>query len=174
MGASHAQPFSKLEIGLSGSYTSQESKIYSERWNLTSAKSFQVRTPFYIGVAGVNIDVFDYIAKKDPAADFSSINFSSYLSVKIIEYKNFSTISGLLVGIQKTKAEESGFEFNPEERELFFGINIEPQIRISNLILFGDIQYRKVFNFYRQNILLVGLGARFRLPLSQKAINFID
>ncbi|MEQ9089943.1 MAG: hypothetical protein RIE52_02565 [Balneola sp.] len=169
-----AQPFSSVDIGISTSKVNILDESYASRWNLTSAKSFNFRTPFYIGTAGLNIDLFDYESKSDQVSDFSSINFSSYLGFRIFDHKDISIVSGLFVGIQKTDTEDDQFDFNAEERELYFSFSVEPQLRIGNFILFGDIQHRKVFNYYRQNMWFLGAGIKFHIKLPKNIQSFIE
>jgi hypothetical protein len=169
-----AQPFSSIEIGASLSSVTIFDKSYSKRWKILPAKSLKVRTPFYIGIIGANIDLFEYQAKNSQVSDFTSINFSSYLGLNVLKFKSFSASTGVIVGIQKIETDSPEFDFNSEERELYFAFSLEPKVQINRIILFGDFQYRKIFNYYRQHLLTVGTGIRINLSVSKKVRDFVD
>lgn len=169
-----SQPFSNVDIGLTKSSLSLKTNSYSNRWNLSSANSIQVRTPFYVGVVGIGIDLFDYNSKDEDISDISSINFSAYIGLNLLDSKYFELHSGLFIGIQELESSGAGFQSNSVEKELFYAFGIEPQLKYKNLILFSEVQYRRVYNFYRQDIIFAGVGLKIRLTLSEKMRGLID
>lgn len=174
IGALQAQPFSELEIGFSGSHASLQSTIYSERWGLTISKSFHARTPFYFGIAGFNLDFFTYETKNDVNMDVISMNVSSYFGFHMYENNIFRLSPGLLIGVQRTDSEIRHLSGkNNIEIELFYSAVLEPQLRFSKVIIFGDFQFRRIFNYHRQDIFFYGVGTRIHLPVPRKVSEFI-
>lgn len=169
------QPFSSIEIGGSLSQPSIQDASYSSRWDLTSSKSLQFRTPFYIGTAGLSVEFFDYISKKEFYSNIKSVNYSAYLGYKIFQSKRILLYPGVQVGIQKSNFNNDRIGTkNTEERELLLGVNLEVQLKISPIILFSDLKYAKVYNFYRQNLYSVGIGGRINFSLPKKVYEFIE
>ncbi|MEQ9392238.1 MAG: hypothetical protein RLO03_08555 [Balneola sp.] len=170
-----AQPFSVAEIGASVSYPSSQSSIYSERWNLTESRSFHFRTPFYFGKTGFNIEFFDYETRNESNSDASSINLSTYFGFDIIKSKFFKLTPGIFVGMQRlNSATRSRFSSNSIELELFYSASLEPQIVFNRIIIFGDFQYRRIYNFYRQDIFFGGMGIKLQLDLPKRIRSILD
>ncbi|GAB5407712.1 MAG: hypothetical protein BalsKO_00770 [Balneolaceae bacterium] len=169
-----SQPFHYLDVGISQSSFNQLSDIYSNRWELSSVNSIQFRTPFYLGIAGLNVDLFSYKDNEDKTIKVNSLNTSVFFGLNIINQNNFKLSPGILIGIQTLESSSSSFSSNTIESELFYAFTLEPQIMFKNFILFSDFQYRKVFNYYRQNLFSIGVGLKFRLNVSNTIRGYID
>lgn len=166
------QPFHYLDIGISRSSFNQLSDIYSDHWELSSVNSIQFRTPFYLGVAGAGLDFFTYTSKDEGISKISSLSGSAFFGLNTIDTKNIILSTGVLIGIQQI--ESTDFGENPIESELFLAFTLEPQIKLKSFILFSEFQYRRVFNFHRQNILVIGAGVKFRVNINDKLRGYID
>lgn len=162
-----SQPFSYLDIGISRSSFNQLSDIYSDRWDLSSVNSIQLRTPFYLGVAGIGFDFFSYTRKEDNANKINSLNASVFFGLNAINTKHFLLSSGVLIGIQRVDL-NVGSGLNSGESEQFYAFALEPQVKFRNFIFFSELQYRRVFNYYRQNFFIVGLGLKYRIGIGDK------
>ncbi len=160
-----------MDIGISRSSINQLSDIYSDRWELSSVNSVQFRTPFYLGVAGVGLDFFTYTSKES-FSEISSLSASAFFGLNTIDTKNIILSSGVLIGIQQI--ESTDFGGNPVESELFLAFTLEPQVKLKSFILFSEFQYRRVFNYHRQNLLVIGAGVKFRFKIVEKLRGYID
>jgi len=170
----NSQPFHYLDVGISRSSFNQLSDIYSNNWDLSSVNSIQFRTPFYIGTAGVGLDFFSYTNKSDNTFEISSLNASAFFGLDAIKTKNFIISTGVLIGVQRIEASAEFFGENPAETELYTALALEPQVKLGNFILFTEFQYRRIFNYYRQNLFTVGLGLKYRIGIGEKLRGFID
>lgn len=168
------QPFHYLDVGISRSSFNQLSDIYSDRWELSSVNSIQFRTPFYLGVAGAGLDFFTYTSKEDQDERATSTNASAYFGFTPINNKSFLLSSGFLVGVEIMEVPTDRFGSIPRETELFLGLTLEPQIRVTRFIIFSEFQYRRVFNYYRQNLFSIGGGVKVRFNVSDKIRGYID
>lgn len=164
-----SQPFSNVQFGIGYHNTSQMVKSYSSRWDLSNSISVSARTPFYVGDIGLSLNYFDYIPKEN-SGQIKSINYSLSIghSFNLIKDRlHFYLAAG--TGIQKTTILSNNFT----ERELFYLAKLEPSFNFKNLIFFGSFEFRKIFNYERQHLLMYGGGLRVRLFLPEKIQEFI-
>lgn len=169
-----AQPFSYLEIGGSLSSPSLQDESYSSRWALTDAYSIQLRLPYYKRlIIGLEVTYFDYKEKAKEYSDIFATNYSALIGINAFRNHSLNVFLGTDVGIQKTWLLDDEFKSNPDERELYYSVIVEPQISVSKVIIFGSVKYQKIFNYRRQHIFYVGTGFRFRVNLPNKLQDFI-
>ncbi len=170
----YSQPLSSIEIGGSLYSPSLQDKSYSSRWALSNAYSFQLRAPYYKGlIIGIEVTYFDYEKKLEAYSDIYAINYSLLFGVNTFRKKRINVLLGVETGIQEIWLLDLSPIYNPDERELYYSLIMEPQILTEKIIFFGSLKYQKVFNFRRQHILYVGSGIRIRVNLPRKIQEFI-
>ncbi|MEQ9263935.1 MAG: hypothetical protein RLN81_01845 [Balneolaceae bacterium] len=147
---------------------------YSERWKLSNKLSLSVSTPFYLGNLRAFIDLIDYESNDGQSVDFNSVNYAIGLSHRIGFTRFLAIDGGVNFGIQKIAKDIPNVTSDSIERELFYAFLLEPGIRTKYILFYGSFEYRKIYNFERQNLYFLGAGIRVRLFTPDKIRNFID
>lgn len=128
-------------------------------------------------MVGVNISKFDYktIATGIRIFDFESINYSVDFGYRIEIHQNISAFGAIGTGVQKlTNRYERPYGYKyTDEREMFYLAKFEPRFELKHVVMFGSIEYWRVFNYKRQHVLFTGAGIRLRLFLPEKWQEFI-
>ncbi|MGN8225230.1 hypothetical protein [Gracilimonas sp. BCB1] len=172
-----SQPFSHLVIGGSLQDVSFLNEKYSSNWTLTNGYSISAHTPFYVGTIGLQVNKYNYrtIANQIRAFNFRSVNYSVDFGYRLRINNYFYVFGAIGTGIQKLTnryKRPNGYLYT-DERELFFLAKFEPQADFKYFILFGNIEYRNVLNYYRQQLLFIEGGVRLRFSLPKKLQEFI-
>ena len=165
--ALRAQPFSEIELVASYGALSQYEDNYNQRLSVSDGISFAVRTPYYIGYLGFNLDYFNYNRKNENFYDFTSIHASLGLFNKINFTKYLSLNIGLSSGIQNLIYD--GLEDKrTSESELFYALEVEPSLNFKGFSVVLDSNVRRVYSYHRQTILFIGLGLKTSFMLSKR------
>ncbi len=168
-----SQPFSTLEFGISYNNVQLLDESYRDLWSVNNSTYFTVRMPYYLGRIGANIDFFDY-SSIDGSDSFESINYSAGF---FFRSKRFSTIfleTALTTGIQTLTVKKGANDFfNESERELFYSIKLEPSIPIQNVVLVANFEFRKIYNYQRQNLFIYGFGLRYKVTTPTRVAELI-
>lgn len=171
---SQTLPFSIIEISSSISNSTIVDDNYSERWKLSNKLSLSVSTPFYLGNLRAFIDLIDYESNDGQSVGFNSVNYAIGLSHRIGFTRLLAIDGGVNFGIQKIAKDVPNVTSDSIERELFYAFLLEPGIRTRYILFYGSFEYRKIYNFERQNLYFLGAGVRVRLFTPDKIRNFID
>ncbi len=168
-----AQAFESLEIGGFYANVNIQQTVYSDRWETTNPIGLNIRMPFYIGTVGVNLSFFEYRKKVDQASDAIARNTIFFWGINLIEYKKFSFVSGVSTGMLSTKLTESQFNYAGTERELNLGLHSEFRIKFEPIILFTEVQYQKVYNYYRQELIHLNFGLKMNIDIPKKVVDLV-
>ena len=168
------KPFSTIEISTSISQSNLIDDNFSEFWKPGDKFSISVSTPFYLGYLSAYVDFIDYEAISDRTVGFNTVNYALGLSHRLALTQLFIVDGKANFGIQEIAQDVPNVTSDSIERELFYAFSLEPGIRTKYLFLFGSLEYRKIFNFNRQNLYFIGAGIRVRLFLPDKVRSFID
>ncbi len=167
----NSQPFSKLDIGLGYNSAFLMNDPFSSRWDIENSISLSILTPFYIGKAGLGIDYFFYSSPDDQNIEYESYVYSFGLFFEQTIAKYFFITLGPYVGIQDLIADET--IDNVQERELLYGIKIEPGFSIKQVSFFLSAETTRTFFYNRQDIVFFGGGIRYKLSLPESLQDII-
>ena len=162
-----AQPFSEIELMASYGTLYQYEDNYNDRLAISDGLSIALRTPYYIGYLGFNLDYFSYKSKSEKIYDYTSLNSSLGLFKKIKLLNLVSINMGLSVGIQNLLYDKEPGE-RAVESELFYSLQVEPSLDLKRFSIVLDTNVSRVYSYHRQTILFIGVGLKTSFRLSKR------
>lgn len=167
----HSQERTYSSIEFSGSIGNPKliEEIYNSRYKHGQLYSFSISTPYYIGYLSARIDFLEYDGR-------NSSKFESENLILGLRLKQNTPLSSFIsaepnIGIQKIQI---GSNIASIERELLIGLKLETGIQSKFFDTYCFIEARRIYNYYRQNLLFIGAGVRSRIYLPKKVIRLIQ